>query len=151
MKGTQYPTVASIHLAFMAHPDIPKWSTMTTHKVLKLLGFKVLQNRDIHYGLIIENEWTTEGRKRFCQKIKELIADGYYLLFIDESYVNVHHSRKRRWHDTTIHTAKEAKDKDLTCGILKPPGRGERLIIIGAGGRDGWEECDVIERSAATG
>ena len=143
--------MSSLHESFLKHPDIPNWSRATTHRILKQLGFKILENRDIHYGLMVENEFTTNGRKYFCQKVKELLAAGYYLLFMDESFVNVHHRRKRQWHDTTIHTAQEAKDKGLTPGILRPPGRGERLILIGAGGIEGWEECDVIKRSAAQG
>ena len=47
-----------------------------------------------------------------------------------ETYVNVGHTTKRKWQDTTIHTNQEAKDKGLTTGNIRPPGRGVYLIII---------------------
>ena len=143
-EEARYPTVSSIHAALMKRNDLPKWSRMTTFRILKKLKFSCLNNRDIHFGLLIENDYVTDSRKKVCQLIKKLLSEGYYLLFFDESYVNVHYCRKKNWQDTTVLTTQQARDRGLTTGVLKPPSRGERLILIGAGGSDGWEYWQTL-------
>ena len=154
-EGARYPTVKSIHKSFHEYSNatsaIPKWSLTTTFSVLEHLGFMYLQNSDIHYGLLVDNDYTIARRKYVTKQLIDLEAKGYYLVFVDESYINLKHRPKKMWHDTTVHTAKEAKDRGLTPGTLSPPGRGERLIMIGAGGREGWAELDIIERSEGAG
>ena len=155
VEGSRYPTVDSIHSAFHEysnmHPEIPKWGRTTTYHILQHLGFMNLENKNIHYGLLVDNEYTVKRRGYVCQEFFRLEEEGYYLVFLDESYINVGHTITKMWHDTTIHTAQEAKDQGLTTGTLKPPGRGERLILIGAGGREGWEGSEVIKRSEGNG
>ena len=153
--GAQYPTIDSIHTAIHQNSNadivLPKWERTTTVKILEELGFVFLANSSIRYGLLVDNDFTVARRKYVCEELLRLEAEGYYLVFIDESYVNVGLSPTKKWHDTTIHTAKEAKDRGLTTGNIRSPGRGERLIIVGAGGREGWLRCDVIERTEGTG
>ena len=84
-EEARYPTVSSIHTALLKRDDIPKWSRTTTFRILKLLRFSCVENRDIHFGLLIENEYVTETRVKVCKLIKKLISEGYYLLFFDES------------------------------------------------------------------
>ena len=45
----------------------------------------------------------------------------------------------------------QAKDKGLTPGLRRVSGKGERLILIGVGGKDGWLKYDVIMRSVIKG
>ena len=155
VEGARYPTVATIHTAIHQHSNIsttlPKWGQTTTFNILGHLGFRLLENRDIHYGLLVDNDYTVARRKKTCTDLTTLEAQGFYIVFMDESYANVNKTRKKQWHDTTIHTAKEAKDRNLTTGLIKPPGRGERLILLGAGGREGWEKKEVIKRSEGRG
>ena len=154
-EDAKYPTVASIHKAITEKMTevmpFRKWSQSTTYRILKQLGFLNLENKDIHYGLLIEDKYTVARRGHVCLQLLRLWAEGYYLIFEDESFVTVCHSPKKKWHDTTVQTAKQAKDQGLSTGNIKPPGRGERLILIGAGGIDGWEGKDVILRSEGTG
>ena len=154
-ENARYPTVKSIHTAFHNYSNessaIPKWSLSTTFKVLQHLGFMYLQNHNIHYGLLVDNDYTVARRKYVTKQLIELEKKGYYLVFVDESYINLQHRPKKMWHDTTVHTAKEAKERGLTPGTLRPPGRGERLIMIGGGGREGWAELDIIQRSEGEG
>ena len=74
---------------------------------------------------------SVKRRAFVCQEFERLEGEGWYLVFLDESYINVGHSPKKHWHDTTVHTAKEALEKGLSTGTIRPPGRGERLILIG--------------------
>ena len=121
-KDAQYTTVNSIHAAIMKRNELPKWSRATTHKILHQMKLVCLENRDIHFGLLIENDFLTGTRIKTTQLIKKLLSEGYYLMFFDESHVNVHYRQKRIWQDTTFHTTKEALDKEYTSGVEKPPG-----------------------------
>ena len=154
-EGARYPTVNSIHTAFHeysnAHPELPKWGRSTTYHILQHLGFMNLANKDIHYGLLVDNEYTVKRRAYVCEQFKRLEEEGYHLVFLDESYINVGHNPRKHWHDTTLHTAKQAKDAGFTTGTIKPPGRGERLILIGAGSREGNENFEVIKRTEGKG
>ena len=151
-EDVKYPTVASIHTAIMKRmPGIQRWSKDTTYRVLRRLGFLNLENKDIHYGLLVEDTFTVARRGQVCLELLKLWAEGYYLIFEDESFINVQKTTRKKWHDTTVKTAKEAKARGLSTGNIKPPGRGERLILIGAGGIDGWEQKDVIDRSEGAG
>ena len=154
-EGARYPTVDSIHTAFHeysnAHPELPKWGRTTTYHILQHLGFMNLENKDIHYGLLVDNEYTVKRRGYVCQEFKRLEEEGYHLVFLDESYINVGHNPRKHWHDTTLHTAKQCKDAGQTTGTIKPPGRGERLILIGAGSREGFENYDIIKRTEGKG
>ena len=154
-EGARYPTLESIHKVFHEyqneHPELPKWGMQTTWNILDHLGIMHLENKDIHYGLLVDNEYTIKRRRYVCEEFERLEAEGYYLVFLDESYINVGHSPTKHWHDTTIHTAKEAAELGLTTGTIRPPGRGERLILIGAGGREGFENYEIIERTEGQG
>ena len=154
-EDAKYPTVASIHAAIMKKMNeftpFRKWSKSTTYRILRQLGFLNLENKEIHYGLLIEDDFTVARRGHVCLELLRLWAEGYYLIFEDESFVQVQHTIKKKWHDTTVQTAKQAKARGLSTGNIKPPGRGERLILIGAGGIEGWEGKDVILRSEGKG
>ena len=79
--------------------------------------------------------------------MKELQEEGYYVVYLDESYINTNYSPKRLIQDLNINTAKQAKDQNLTTGLTRLSGKGERLILIGAGGSDGWANYEIIQRS----
>ena len=45
----------------------------------------------------------------------------------------------------------KAKKRKLSPGLKRVSGKGERLILIGVGGKDGWLKWDVIMRSVRKG
>ncbi len=49
------------------------------------------------------------------------------MFYMDETWINKNDVPTKCWHDGTADTVDAI-----------PPGKGERLIIIGAGGPDGW-------------
>ena len=98
-EDAKYPTVASIHAAIMKKMNeftpFRKWSKSTTYRILRQLGFLNLENKEIHYGLLIEDDFTVARRGHVCLELLRLWAEGYYLIFEDESFVQVQHSPKK--------------------------------------------------------
>ena len=45
----------------------------------------------------------------------------------------------------------KARDLGLTTGSKRMAGKGERILLVGAGGAEGWEECEVIKMSKQKG
>ena len=63
-------------------------------------------------------------------------------MYTDETWANAHDGRERTWveHDEVTGGTKG--------GIRKPSGKGNRLIILHAGGQDGWiEGADLVFQS----
>ena len=89
-----------------------------TKKQVIVSNFQV-SRRDLLYKLIRCNY---SGRKKNRKK----------LVFLDESYVNIHHKSK----ETVFHIS--------TGGFSsQPSGSGDRYIIIGAGSKDGWVDNSI--------
>ena len=53
---------------------------------------------------------------------------------------------KRIWHDTTIKSAREANQLGLSTGVKRESGRGQRVMVLGLGGEEGWIHYEVIKR-----
>ena len=45
----------------------------------------------------------------------------------------------------------KARELGLTTGSKRMAGKGERILLVGAGGAEGWEECEVIKMSKQKG
>ena len=45
----------------------------------------------------------------------------------------------------------QAQERDLSLGVKRKSGKGERCIVIGIGGPEGWIDWDVLMRSRKTG
>ena len=45
----------------------------------------------------------------------------------------------------------QAQERDLSLGIKRKSGKGERCIVIGIGGPNGFVDYEVIKRSRRTG
>ena len=56
------------------------------------------------------------------------------------------HRPKRIWHDTTIKSAREANQLGLSTGVKRESGRGQRVMVLGIGGEEGWIHYEVIKR-----
>ena len=145
-EGASFPTNKSLHELIQKIPGIPKWSVSTTKRILRHLGFKWLKDNQVNSGLLSEDQYTINRRAYVCKQLLDLEADGTYLMFLDESYINLNYTPDRKIQDTTIHTSKQAKDQGYTPGFKRTPGKGERLILIGVGGMDGWLKKDIIKR-----
>ena len=78
-----------------------------------------------------------EQRDTYLQQIRQLRQQNVNLVYTDETWVNAHHNNDYVWVDI-----------DGKGGWKVPSGKGERLIVLHAGGVNGWvEEADLVFKS----
>ena len=96
----------------------------TLRRLLKMMGYSYRQPKsDEHY--VKETKELKEWRSDFVKKVKELREAGYYVVYLDETYVNEGHVATRCW----IRNGDKVK---------VPSGKGKRWILFHAGGDRGW-------------
>ncbi|XP_037518671.1 uncharacterized protein LOC119395736 [Rhipicephalus sanguineus] len=61
------------------------------------------------------------------------------IYYLDETWVNAGHTKKKVWEDATVSSREDAFCKGLTTGLRAPSGKGGRLIVL----HDGSENCFV--------
>ena len=102
--------------------------------VLKEMGFTYKKRDNKKY--IYEQTNILEQRHTYLQTIRKLRQEHKNLVYTDETWVNAHHNNEYIW-----------VDSDGSGGWKVPSGKGRRLIILHAGGVDGWVEgADLVFR-----
>lgn len=94
-------------------------------KLLRRLGFrwKKCQSRR---KILIEKPDIAAWRGRFLQEMRKFRNDGRSIVYVDETYIHGTHCVSSCWQS----------DKEL--GVTEPIGKGQRLIIVHAGGEEGF-------------
>lgn len=65
------------------------------------------------------------------------------LFFVDETWVNAHHTLSRGWYDTSDYQGAVAGPP--TQPVEPPTGKGKRIIVLHAGGAAGWvPTCEMV-------
>ena len=73
----------------------------------------------------------------FYRQIEELRAQGYNIVYLDETWVTVNHQPSREWASI-----------DGKKGRCTPQGKGKRIIVLHCGGRNGFiPECELVFKS----
>jgi hypothetical protein len=93
--------------------------------VLKEMGFiwtKTSDNRKI----IIEKHDLRLKRIQYVRKIRQLRQEERPIVFTDETYIHSSHTQTKDWVDSR------------NLSLQKPIGKGNRLIILHAGGEMGF-------------
>lgn len=103
------------------------WSRSSLYNALHRLGFSYDGNRHNYYDRVKENEDNVYLRNRYLRYYFQYAAEGRPIVYMDETWINKNTVPSRAWHDGTSDTVDAV-----------PPGKGERLIIIGAGSSTGW-------------
>ena len=76
-----------------------------------------------------------KSRKSLVFQIRQLRYQNVNLVYADETWVNAHHNNDYVW-----------VDSDGKGGWKVPSGKCERLIVLNAGGVNGWmEEADLVQ------
>jgi transposase/DNA modification methylase len=71
---------------------------------------------------------------QYSEALKEEEAGRCVIVYTDESYVNANHARKTTWYSP------DATEKNE---IVRPTGRGKRLVLLHAFTKDGWLTNDT--------
>jgi len=100
-------------------------SSSSLRTILRDLGFRWRRTRN-NRKVLIEREDMRNKRIDFIRQVRKYRAEGRPIVYTDESYVVTNHSTPNSWQDTT------------NGGLHVPVGSGDRLIIVHAGGEDGF-------------
>ena len=130
----EYPTIAAVFEKAKEECGFPG-GRFCLWRVLKEMGFTYKKRDNKKY--IYEQTNILEQRHTYLQTIRKLSQEHKNLVYTDETWVNAHHNNEYIW-----------VDSDGSGGWKVPNGKGRRLIILHAGGVDGWVEgADLVFRS----
>lgn len=118
------PTAKLLQIALKEKIDFTG-SVSSVIKILKKLGFKWKRAQN-NRRLLIEKSEIREKRISYLQAIKKYRSENRPIVYMDESYVCTSHFANKVWSDGTSN------------GVHTPISKGERLIIVHAGGENGF-------------
>ena len=135
----QLPTLSNLLTVLRGEINYPG-SRWHLHQTLLRLGFawkKTVDNR----RFLIEKPSVVEQRLRFYSKRKELEGQGYNFVYVDETWIDSAYTAKRCWQGENM------------PGALPPCNRGQRLIVVHAGSKNGFIRGAqlVYKAASATG
>lgn len=102
-----------------------KGSYESLRKIIKSLGFrwrKTKTNRKI----LMERFDIQKLRLDYLIRLKSYRAEGRPIVYLDETYIHASHTHQKAWSDNSNE------------GLKKPINKGDRLIIVHAGGEMGF-------------
>jgi hypothetical protein len=117
------PTLSNIGKELETSMNI---SISKTHlrKVLTSLDFRY-RRCNSNRKLLMERTDVTIQRIRYLRAVKKFRDEGRPIVFVDETYIHSSHSVPKCW-------------QDKTTGLSVPFGKGDRIIILHAGGKNGF-------------
>lgn len=83
-------------------------------------------------------------RRRYLRDIGKYRAEGRTVYYTDETWVNAGDVTKKIWVDKSIKSAKDAFLKGLSKGPPNPTGKGQRLIILDIGSKNGFVDGGLL-------
>ncbi|KAK9759305.1 hypothetical protein QE152_g143 [Popillia japonica] len=105
----------------------------TLSKVLKRMGFKWRRSIDKRQ-ILVESYDIRAKRIKYLRQLQIYMREGRPIVFTDESYIHSSHTQTKEWAD------------DSLLGLKKPISKGQRLIMVHAGGREGFIPNQVEEK-----
>ena len=130
----EYPTLSKVLERVKEECSFPG-GKFCLSRVIHELGFSYKQRNMKQY--VYEQRNVLEQRHTYLQTIRKLRADNRTLVYMDETWVNAHHTNNYIW-----------VDSDGKGGWKVPSGKGQRLIIVHAGSAEGWVEgADLVFKS----
>ena len=97
------------------------------------MGFRYKKRADGKL-YVYEQPRVTQQRHDYLRSLRKNRNDKQPVVFLDETWLNSHAAPERIW-----------VDSDETGGFKHPSGKGQRLIILHAGSRNGWiPGCELI-------
>lgn len=97
----------------------------TLRKILRELGFR-FKKAESNRKILAEKDEVRLLRIKYLTLIKQYRNEGRNIVYGDESYVHTTHTKESAWADKT------------GKGLKKPISKGQRLIIVHAGGSNGF-------------
>lgn len=118
------PTINGLRLKLAEQINFQGKNT-SVRKIIKKLGFK-WQKTKSNRKILIEQPEIIQKRITYLQMIKKYREQNRPIVYVDETYILSSHVQGKSWSDDSCH------------GMLKQVSKGERLIIVHAGGEMGF-------------
>ncbi|VDI40316.1 Hypothetical predicted protein [Mytilus galloprovincialis] len=94
-------------------------------RIMKAIGFEFRKSKSGHF-FVDQTKEIIDWRLKYCRELKKLRDnEGFYPVYIDETYVNENHVFNKGW----FYNGLTVKQKS---------GKGNRWILFHAGGANGW-------------
>ena len=130
----EYPTIVGVLEKVKVQCGFPG-GRYCMWRVLQQMGFTYKKRDNKKY--VYEQPNILEQRHTYLRSIRKLRQQNVNLIYTDETWVNAHHNNEYIW-----------VDSDGSGGWKVPSGKGQRLIVLHAGGVDGWVDgADLVFRS----
>ena len=97
-------------------------------KLLNTIGFKYRKQEDKSY--VYEQPLIIVHRHQYLRSIRQYRSEDRPIIYLDETWANSHDGHARMW-------VEDACQGSTSGGIRKPPGKGNRLIVLHTGSREG--------------
>ena len=98
----------------------------TPRKLLRKMGFKYVRKNGMRF--LMEKRDVTLARLQFLRRFADVVAEGYNLVFIDETWV-FRKGTGKGW---------VWENSDPRSCSFRHASIGERFVVLSAGGRDGF-------------
>ena len=99
------------------------------------MGYSYKKNDNKQF--LYEQRSILEQRDTYLQQIRQLRQQNVNIVYTDETWINAYHNNDYVWIDS-----------DGKGEWKVPSGKGEKLIVLYAGGVNGWvEEADLVFKS----
>ena len=103
--------------------DLSRWALW---KIIKKIGFQYKKNSS-NRTFLLERSDIISKRNQYLYTIKGMRKSGRYIIYLYETWVNVHMTRDKMW---------IIDDEEVPIKV--PHGKGSRLIVVHAGGECGF-------------
>lgn len=115
-------TLRKLKIRLRAENDIDV-SKSTLWRTIRSIGF-TFRKYDSGRNVICEKPHLVSMRSKYLREVREMRNQGYDIVFLDESWINSHHTSAKEW-----------QSSDGSIKRCVPTGKGQRIIMAHAGSR----------------
>ena len=115
-------TLKKLKAQLQEHRDLDI-SKSSLWKIVRSLGF-TFKKRTGGKNVVCEKTHLVSARSKYLRQVREKREEGYDIVYLDETWINAHHTKEREWQSTDGSRIRHV-----------PPSKGQRLIIAHAGSR----------------
>lgn len=137
-RNRELPTLRKIMQAVNEDESLPTLKRTTMYNLLKVLNFiYTKKKRNI---VLMKREDLSLWRRRYLRSIKQYRAQGRTIYYLNETWFNAGDCTQMICVDSTNVSKRDAYQKELTTGAVNSTGKGkgERLIVVHIGSREGF-------------
>ena len=135
----EYPTLEKL-LQVLKEKELFDGGRISLWKLLRKMGFRYKKVNDKRY--VYEQPRIIQQRHQFLRRMRRNRREGRPVVYTDETWANAHDGHEKTWVEPDEVTG------GTKGGVRKPTGKGSRLIILHAGGENGWiDGADLVFQS----